>query len=167
MSAATFGQEAAAQVWDMRWLICLVFVLCLVDFRFGIRKAKKLGEPIRRSNAWRRTVNKFMDYCCWLFVSGVLTLCLAPPLSGLCGLSASATGQIVSIVVMLFAITCEVESIFKNWAILKGIDGHGVRHFIAEFITLLAKRKDSDVGSALEETIKDLEDDEKENHPTP
>ena len=50
------------------WLIVAV-VLVLGDLRFGIEAAKKRGETVRRSRAVRRTVNKLVDYLCWICIA--------------------------------------------------------------------------------------------------
>ena len=50
------------------WLL-LGAVLVLVDLRFGILAARRRGETIRTSRAVRRTVNKMMDYLCWVTVA--------------------------------------------------------------------------------------------------
>lgn len=50
------------------WLL-LGAVLVLVDLRFGILAARTRGETIRSSRAVRRTVNKMMDYLCWVTVA--------------------------------------------------------------------------------------------------
>lgn len=47
------------------WLL-LGVVLVFVDLRFGVLAAKKRGERIRTSRAWRRTINKMVDYLCWV-----------------------------------------------------------------------------------------------------
>lgn len=50
------------------WLL-LGAVLVLVDLRFGILASRRRGETIRTSRAVRRTVNKMMDYLCWVTVA--------------------------------------------------------------------------------------------------
>ena len=50
------------------WLM-LALVLLLADLKFGVQAAKKRGEKIRRSRAVRRTINKFIDYICWLSIA--------------------------------------------------------------------------------------------------
>lgn len=46
-------------------------VLVLVDLRYGVLASKKRGEKIRFSRAWRRTINKMIDYLCWVTVAEV------------------------------------------------------------------------------------------------
>lgn len=52
------------------WLL-LGAVLVLVDLRFGVMAAKVRGEEIRLSRMWRRTINKTIDYLCWVTVAEV------------------------------------------------------------------------------------------------
>ncbi len=47
------------------WLL-LGMVLVFVDLRFGLLAAKARKENIRISRAWRRTLNKMVDYLCWV-----------------------------------------------------------------------------------------------------
>ncbi len=52
------------------WLL-LGMVLVLVDLRFGLLAAKSRKEQIRPSRAWRRTLNKMVDYLCWVTLAEV------------------------------------------------------------------------------------------------
>lgn len=53
------------------WLIVAI-VLILADLRFGMEASRKRGETIRHSRAIRRTVNKLVDYICWISIAWVL-----------------------------------------------------------------------------------------------
>ena len=44
----------------------LAIVLIVVDARFGIEAAVRRGETIRRSRMVRRSINKLVDYICWV-----------------------------------------------------------------------------------------------------
>lgn len=52
------------------WLF-LGLVLVMVDLRFGLLAAKARKEEIRPSRAWRRTLNKAVDYLCWVTLAEV------------------------------------------------------------------------------------------------
>ncbi len=52
------------------WLL-LGMVLVFVDLRFGVLAARVRGEEIRPSRAWRRTLNKMVDYLCWVTLAEV------------------------------------------------------------------------------------------------
>ena len=50
------------------WLYAAIAFI-LADLRFGILAAKKRGDEIRGSRMRRRTMNKVLDYSCWMFVA--------------------------------------------------------------------------------------------------
>ena len=52
------------------WLM-LGLVLVMVDLRFGLLAAKARSEEIRPSRALRRTLNKMVDYLCWVTLAEV------------------------------------------------------------------------------------------------
>lgn len=54
------------------WLL-LGMVLVLVDLRYGVLAARRRGENIRFSRAWRRTINKMLDYLCWVTVAELMS----------------------------------------------------------------------------------------------
>lgn len=92
------------------WFI-VVAVLIICDLRFGIGAARKRGEKIRHSRAVRRTVNKFVDYICWISIAWVL---------------GGSFGQIFGIsllpaIVMLGVCIIELSSIIDNFCEIKGI----------------------------------------------
>lgn len=56
----------------LRWFMLLALILIIADLRFGISAAKKRGEQIRFSRAGRRTINKTVDYLCWILLAGAI-----------------------------------------------------------------------------------------------
>lgn len=135
--------ELQTLLWDMRWMIALCVVLIIVDLIFGIENANAHKEKIRRSRAVRRTVNKFIDYMCWLLFAGVFAKAFAVPLN-LDPMSVTAS-------VMLIACLSEVDSIWQNYS-----EAHNKGKFsIMKFLVKFMKKKNKDVGEALEETIED------------
>ena len=93
------------------WLI-VAFVLILADLRFGVIASKKRGEKIRGSRAIRRTVNKIVDYICWVSIAWVL---------------GNSFGKIFHIpllvaIVMLIVCSVEISSIFDNYFECKGLN---------------------------------------------
>lgn len=50
----------------------LALILIIADLRFGVEAAKKRGEKIRFSRAGRRTINKIVDYLCWVLLAGAI-----------------------------------------------------------------------------------------------
>ena len=67
-----FTAECYAIVFDLRWMILLAFVLIIADFLFGISASKLQGIEIRKSRAGRRTLNKVIDYLCYILLGAVI-----------------------------------------------------------------------------------------------
>ena len=129
-------------VFDMRWFIILSIVLIAVDFKFGKENSLAHGVAFRRSRAVRRTVNKFIDYMCWLIFAAVLGQAFGEPY-GINRLVISAT-------VMIVACCIEVDSITQNYFESRGLDGVSLKGFLVS----LAKKKDKDIGEALDDAIR-------------
>lgn len=157
--AATFTNDVVAQFIAMRYLILLCIVLCVVDYRFGIKRARAQHEEIRRSKAWRRSVNKFFDYICWLLLAGVLALAFSAPIADVInyfldgGIKQQLVAEIISTGTMCIACGCEIESIYRNWKIYRGLEGMKFWEIVKAFFISLAKHKDKDVGEAIEDAI--------------
>ncbi len=142
-------QELQMLVWSMRWFIALCVVLIVVDLVFGIEKAKVHNEQIRRSRAIRRTINKFIDYMCWLLFAGIFSMAFSVPFG--------IEPMTVAACAMLIACLSEVDSIYNNYA-----DAHGKERFsITKFLVHIFKRKNSTIGSALENYINESKDEDK------
>lgn len=92
------------------WLI-VALVLILSDLWFGIRASIKKGEKIRGSRAVRRTLNKMVDYICWVSIAWVL------------GASFGHIFGVPLLAAMIMVIVCTVElsSIFDNYFEYKGL----------------------------------------------
>lgn len=56
----------------LKWFMLLAVILIIADLRFGVAAAKKRGEQIRFSRAGRRTINKIVDYLCWILLAGAI-----------------------------------------------------------------------------------------------
>lgn len=119
--------------------ICIAVVLIIVDLIFGIAAAQRRGESVRVSRAIRRTVNKIVEYACWIILSASLAVAFAFD---------SLNWIILSIV-----IGNEMISIFSNWMLVHGKKVSGLQDF---FLKLLGKKLDTDLSD-----IK-IEDAEKE-----
>lgn len=92
------------------WII-VAFALILGDLRFGIMASMKRGEKIRGSRAVRRTINKMVDYICWVSIAWVL---------------GASFGKIFGIpllaaIIMVIVCTVELSSIFDNYFEYKGL----------------------------------------------
>ena len=92
------------------WVL-VAFALILGDLRFGIMASLKKGEKIRGSRAVRRTINKMVDYICWVSIAWVL---------------GASFGKIFGVpllaaIIMVIVCTVELSSIFDNYFEYKGI----------------------------------------------
>ena len=85
--------------------------LLLLDLRFGIKAARVRGEKIRFSRAWRRTINKSVDYLGW--VTG------AEMLSRTFGVNLGK--PVVSIGVLMIVYAIELTSCLNNYFEYKGL----------------------------------------------
>lgn len=146
----SFIEEMQVMIYDLRWLLVLCVVLIIADLKFGLENATAHKEVIRASRALRRTVNKFIDYLCWLMFSAVFAEAFAGPLG--------VNKQVVTVCVMLLACFNEIDSIIQNYHAARGIEGFSLVHFIIN----LVKRKNKDVGEALEETFNEKGYDKKD-----
>lgn len=116
----------------------VAFALIIGDLRFGICAAKKRGEKIRGSRAVRRTVNKMVDYICWVSIAWVL----GGSFGRLFGV------PLLAAIIMLIVCTIELSSIFDNYFEYKGFK----KKFNAwKFLSRLFKVPE------LEESIEDVE----------
>lgn len=125
------------------WLI-VAFVLILADLKFGVQASMKRGEKIRGSRVIRRTVNKMVDYICWISIAWIL---------------GSSFGRIFDIpllaaIIMLVVCSIEISSIFDNYFEYKGLNKRfNVWRFFSKLLRI----------SAIEESIEDkTKEDEKD-----
>lgn len=93
------------------WFLILAIILILGDLRFGIAAAKKRGENIRPSRAVRRSLNKLVDYICWLSIATVV------------GVNFGSVFGLPLLSVIIMAVVCiiELSSIIDNYLEYKGI----------------------------------------------
>ncbi len=92
------------------WLI-VALVLILSDLWFGIRASIKKGEKIRGSRAVRRTLNKMVDYICWVSIAWVL----GASFGNIFGV------PLLAAMIMVIVCTIELSSIFDNYFEYKGL----------------------------------------------
>ena len=91
--------------------LLLAIALIIVDCRFGIAAARKRGEKIRPTRKWRRSINKLVDYVCWVTLAGLF---------------GNAYGEILGIPILsalflLIVYGVEISSCFNNYFESKGI----------------------------------------------
>lgn len=93
------------------WFLILAIILILGDLRFGIAAAKKRGEKIRPSRAVRRSLNKLVDYICWLSIATVVGV----NFGSVFGL------PLLSVIIMAVVCVIELSSIIDNYFEYKGV----------------------------------------------
>ncbi len=155
------GDEILYMIGEARYAIFLLLLLIVVDFRFGRREsaerfkhAKETGDTYtmnkhqwRTSRAVRRSINKFLDYVLFM----VLGLIVGVQFLDNVGIS-HVYGTYTAMVIIFF---CEVQSIIGHFLYLheSGLEAKQVNGFFKRFLILLAKKKNEDVGNALEEAF--------------
>lgn len=121
------------------WPFVLVaLVLIIADLRFGVEAAQKRGEKIRSSRMWRRTINKLVDYICWITLAGAF---------------GSAFGEILGVpilsaIIILVVYAIELSSCFNNYFEARSIK------FRVNVLRLLGIKK-------VEEAVEEIKDEEK------
>ena len=96
---------------QMLWFLILAVILILSDLRFGIAAARKRGENIRPSRAVRRSLNKLVDYICWLSIATVVGV----NFGNVFGL------PLLSVIIMAVVCIIELSSIIDNYLEYKGV----------------------------------------------
>ena len=91
----------------VKWFILAAVCLIVADLKFGIEAARKRGEKIR---ATRRSVNKLVDYICWILVAMSFGKVFGEPF----GL------PILPALVLLVVYGCEINSCFNNYFEARG-----------------------------------------------
>lgn len=87
------------------WVLVTALVIILVDLRFGVAAAKKRGETVRFSRAVRRTINKMVDYSCWILLAGVIGEAFGDPFHI----------PLLPLILLLVIFGCEINSCFSNY----------------------------------------------------
>lgn len=149
----TMGGEALSALYDLRWMLVFIVVLILADFWFGVSESIKKNIHFRFSRAGRRTCNKGVDYITYLLVGALLGMAIFEPLGWANHTTTAAIG-------LGFGCVWEVDSIIGHVCTLHGIDN---RFSVKRFIISLIKRKDQEIGEAVEDGFKEEENKKNEN----
>lgn len=153
------GTEMIMVFNDMRWMLLVVALCVVADFRYGWREssrrydeAKASGDKIlmvqykwRTSRAVRRTINKLIDYIVWIIVGVAIGMAILEPI----GVSHIFGGVIATAI----AVACEAKSFFGHFFYLHGvsIEQKTIASFMKAVIVSLVKSKNENVGEALQE----------------
>lgn len=107
-----FG-ECTQILYDLRWMILLAIILILSDLWFGISASRVQGITIRKSRAGRRTLNKLVDYICYILLGAVIGKAIGEPYG--------VNPILVSITVMILCYCFEIDSIYGHICEIHGI----------------------------------------------
>lgn len=125
----TLGAEAQYIFFELRWMLMLAFVLIGADFWFGISESKRLNKPIRRSKAGRRTLNKTIDYLCYILVASFLGMSF--------GRSIGIEPKTLASIVLILCYGFEIDSIYSHICVLHGVKkGFSIWKLLVYLITL-------------------------------
>lgn len=134
-----FG-ECTQIIYDLRWMVLLAIILILSDLWFGISASRVQGIVIRKSRAGRRTLNKLVDYICYILLGAVIGKAIGEPYG--------VDPIMVSITVMVICYYFEVDSIYGHICEIHGIKK---RYSIWRILFKLLTLKFKDVGEAFKD----------------
>lgn len=117
-------------LYPLRWFCLAAFFLTLSDLHFGIAAAHKRGERVRCSRAIRRTMNKIVDYVCWILLASSLDYAIG----------SAFDVHVISVVVMSVVYGAELNSCFTNYFESRG------RHVRWNFFKWLKRSHSIDLG---------------------
>lgn len=155
---AMMGNELVTVIYDSRWLLATILLCVIADFRFGwgesskrYNRAREKNDKIvmaqykwRTSRAIRRTINKLMDYIMWVSIGAFIGMALLKPI----GVDYMMGGVVATFI----AVGCEAKSFCGHFFWLHGvkIEEKSIKGFFKAFVIAFAKRKNKDIGEAIE-----------------
>lgn len=153
-----FGNEVVTMISEARWFIGLLVLLIIADFRLGLGESRRRYKTAqeegnktvmeqcawRTSRAFRRTCNKFLDYLMMMLVGMFFGKALLE--------SIGINYMFGSYGAACLAFFCESQSVFGHFFYLHGVkmERKTITGFFKAFAVALAKRKNEDVGEALD-----------------
>lgn len=159
--------EMIAVFYDMRWMLLLIALCVIADFRYGwgessrryseaVRKGDKLmmvQYQWRTSRAVRRTMNKLIDYLIWVVVGMSIGMAILEPI----GVNHIFGGVVATAI----AVTCESKSFFGHFFYLHGVnvEQKTLAGFFKAFFISLLKKKNEDLGEAVEDGFDKVKED--------
>lgn len=132
--------ECTQILYDLRWMIVLAIILILSDLWFGVSASRIQGIEIRKSRAGRRTLNKIVDYICYVLLGAVLGKAIGEPYG--------MDPIIISITVMILGYCFEVDSIYGHICEIHGIKK---KYSIWKILFKLLTFKFKDLGEAFKD----------------
>lgn len=131
--------ECTTMVYELRWMIILALILIISDLHFGLEVSRMKGLEIRKSRAGRRTLNKCIDYICYIVLGAVLGKAFGEPYG--------FNGKVIAITVMALCYYFEMDSIYGHICELHGIKK---RYSILKILLKVLSFKFKDLGDSFE-----------------
>lgn len=148
--AATSGDSRAAAneyaelFFSLRWAVMAIIVLVFTDFWSGLAASVRVRhEDFHFSRAGRRTLVKFGEYIAIIILVAFLAKSILQPL----GIATLEQGGAIAATIVLLL---EADSITGHICDLHGIKS---RFSIKRLIVAYLKKKDNDLGEALEDSM--------------
>lgn len=107
---ATWLTAFVEAVEPVKWFLLAALCLIIADAKFGVEASRNRGEKIRKSRAIRRTINKMIDYICWIMVASSVGAAFGTPF----GI------PILPAIVLFVIYGCEINSCFNNYFEARG-----------------------------------------------
>lgn len=142
----TFYAELLQVLFDLRWAVLFIIVLVITDFWSGLTASVVVRkENFRLSRALRRTICKFLEYVNFIIFGLLLAKATLEPF----GLGSDVMGGAIGVGA---ALLIEFDSIYGHVCDIHGIKK---RFSVKRLFVAYLKRKNADVGEAVEEVMKD------------
>lgn len=151
-----FGNEAIIVIQDCRWQIMLCVIAIIADLwwaysehKYHVSKLppeaqKKEREKWRKSKAIRKSSVKLVDYMSLLLIGMVLGLAFCEPYDIANHTQCAACGVIIGV-------ASDLLSCIGHFCVVREITIS--RKSVSKFLVAFIKKKNEDIGEALEETI--------------
>lgn len=143
--ATLYSEQVIPFLLQASWLLTLPLIIVLTDCWFGIRESKQQGKTIRFSGAGWKTLRKLLDYYTLLSLGFVIAHILPSAIH--------LTIQEICFYSILLPSFFDLCSIVGHILNIKGIKKPYVNG--VKFLVLLVKKKNLDIGEALEESLED------------
>lgn len=155
-----WGQETLAVIYDLRWMLVLIFLLVISDFWWGRSESnmrytisKENGDRVgieayrfRWSRAMRRTGNKIADYMTFLLIGTVVGMAITEHFGVLDHIQTAAIGASIAVII-------ELVSIWGHVKVVRHLGGKA--DIIEKMATMLLRKKSQEIGQLVEEVIKE------------
>ena len=149
-SIVGFLAEWSHLLWGLRWMITLAILLVVSDFWFGISDSRHKDVPVKPSTAVKRTVNKVIDYICYVLIGATLGKAIAEPY----GIDPIVT----AITIMIFCYGFEVDSIYKHICRLHDIEP---KYDLWDFLLMAITFKFKKLGYELSDIVQGIKNNRK------